>query len=60
MVSFVKPNDVEDLILKVNEVLNNYEEFTKNAKKGAQFVSDQTFTDASVFILNNLNKRLFS
>ena len=60
MVSFVKPKDSDDLISKVKEILNNYEQYSVNAKKAAKFVSSQTFTDASAYILTDLNKRRIS
>lgn len=59
MVSFVKPKDSNDLVIKVNEILNNYDHYKEKAKKAAQFVSKQTFTDASLIILNELNKKIF-
>ena len=60
MVSFVKPKDTKDLALKVNEVLNNYEQYAVSAKKAANFVSELTFTNASVHILKKLNNKLFN
>lgn len=58
MVSFVKPNDVNDLVCKIKDILNNYNVYHENAKKGYEFVLKNTFTDASKFILDELNAKL--
>jgi glycosyltransferase involved in cell wall biosynthesis len=60
LVSFVKPDDSEDLILKIKDVISDYKTYQARAKNAAHFVSKQTFTDASIVILNKLNRILFN
>lgn len=60
IVSFVKPDDPKDLELKIRDILDNYSAYRANAKKGVEFVSEKTFTNASAFILSELNQKFFS
>lgn len=60
LVSFVKPDDSDDLILKIKEVLADYKTYQIKAKNAGNFVSKQTFTDASAIILKKMNKILFN
>jgi len=60
MVSFVELKEAKYLVLKIKEILDDYNVFRKKAKTAANFVSERTFTDASSIILKELNKRLFS
>ncbi len=60
LVSFVRPDDSNDLVLKIKEILNAYPVYQEQAKNAARFVSKQTFTDASTVILNKLDKILFN
>ncbi|WP_369997274.1 hypothetical protein [Winogradskyella sp.] len=59
LVSFVRPDDTEDLVSKVKEVLDGFDTFRVRAKKAAKFVEDKTFTKASLQIINRLNTILF-
>ncbi|WP_298900419.1 glycosyltransferase [uncultured Psychroserpens sp.] len=60
LVSFVVPDDSQDLIEKITHILDHYKTYKEQAKKGANFVSNKTFTDASAHILKKLNYILFS
>jgi len=60
MVTFVKPDDSEDLVQKIRSIFDNYTGYKKRAKEASDFVSNQTFTDASKFILKKLNYILFN
>jgi glycosyltransferase involved in cell wall biosynthesis len=59
IVSFVKPNDSESLADAIKHILNDYDHYAERAQKGRAYVMRNTFTDASKFILNALNKQLF-
>ena len=59
-VSFVAPDDSQDLIDKITEILNGYDRYKEQAIKGADFVSNKTFTNAAAHILKKLNYILFN
>ncbi len=60
LVSFVKPNDLDDLVLKIKEILQQYPKFKVSAQKAADFASQRTFTDASKAIIDKLNTLFFN
>ena len=60
LVSFVKHNDMNDLVIKIKDILKDYPKYQKSAQRAAEFASERTFTDASRAIIKKLNTLFFS
>lgn len=59
LVSFVKPDDIENLANVIDNIMDNYQNYSLKAADAANFVKHKTFTNAASFILNKLNNTLF-
>lgn len=59
LVSFVKPDDYNDLVEKIQDIFSNLDTFILRANTAKSFVEERTFTHAAKFIVTELNNKLF-